>query len=59
MTKKKNLLRPSEFAKAINVKPPYVSALIAEPKIKVTVIDNIKYIDTEKYPIKDWKKQGT
>ena len=59
MKKKKNLMRLSEFAEAINVKPPYVSALTAEPKIKVTMVKNIKYIDVDKYPIKDWKKKGT
>ena len=56
---KKSIMTPSQFARATNVKPPRVSALIAEPKIKVTMIKNTKYIDTDIYPIEQWKKKGT
>jgi hypothetical protein len=57
---KPSLLTKSEFARAINAKPSYVSALTrSEPKIKVTIENNIQYIDTDNYPIKDWKKRGS
>jgi hypothetical protein len=54
------LMRLGEFAKAINAAPAYVSALTrAKPRIEVVTENNIKYIDTDKYPVSDWKKRGT
>ena len=51
-----NLISLSEFATLTGLQPYEVTRLITPQKIKTIKIGNHKFIDTTKYPIKDYKK---
>jgi len=55
MAKNENLLTISRFAEEIGTSAQYVSQLCKEPKIKVTIIGGVKFIDTSIYDPNDFK----
>ena len=55
--KTENLLSIKEYADALGVERSYVYRLIEPQKIEPVRIGNHLFIDTEKYPIKKFKKK--
>lgn len=55
MAKEENLVTIAEFARQAEQSPQYVSQLCREPKIKVRVIGEVKFIDTSVYDPNDFK----
>jgi len=55
MAKEENLVTISKFAEMIGTSPQYVSQLCKEPKIKVKIIGEVKFIDTSVYDPEDFK----
>ena len=58
MAKEENLVTIAEFARQSNQSPQYVSQLCREPKIKVRIIGEVKFIDTSVYNPQDFKPKN-